>query len=157
MKLGHDFDEDILAAARNAAKRYQCSKSHIKVCEDLAVGIFDKIKKSQGFDDRDRLLLRIAVILHGCGKFISLSNAGESAYHIIMAMDIIGLSEEEKDIKFYSIRIDEGEEAVKRFRVMAAPTLLFIKGGTVKKEDHRLPVEREYCGSHRGTASGIGG
>ena len=58
----------------------------------------DKIKKSQGFDDRDRLLLRIAVILHGCGKFISLSNAGESAYHIIMAMDIIGLSEEEKEI-----------------------------------------------------------
>ena len=98
LKLGHDFDEDILAAARNAAKRYQCSKSHIKVCEDLAVGIFDKIKKSQGFDDRDRLLLRIAVILHGCGKFISLSNAGESAYHIIMAMDIIGLSEEEKEI-----------------------------------------------------------
>ena len=44
------------------------------------------------------------------------------------------LSEEEKDIKFYSIRIDEGEEAVKRFRVMAAPTLLFIKGGTVKKK-----------------------
>ena len=98
LKLGHDFDEDILAAARNAAKRYQCSKSHIKVCEDLAAGIFDKIKKSQGFDDRDRLLLRIAVILHGCGKFISLSNAGESAYHIIMAMDIIGLSEEEKEI-----------------------------------------------------------
>ena len=44
------------------------------------------------------------------------------------------LSEEEKDIKFYSIRIDEGEEAVKRFRVMAAPTLLFIKGGMVKKK-----------------------
>ena len=43
-------------------------------------------------------MLRIAVILHGCGKFISLSNAGESAYHIIMAMDIIGLSEEEKEI-----------------------------------------------------------
>ena len=44
------------------------------------------------------------------------------------------LSEEEKDIKFYSIRIDEGKEAVKCFRVMAAPTLLFIKGGTVKKK-----------------------
>lgn len=47
LKLGHDFDEDILAAARNAAKRYQCSKSHIKVCEDLAVGIFDKIKRAR--------------------------------------------------------------------------------------------------------------
>ena len=44
LKLGHDFDEDILAAARNAAKRYQCSKSHIKVCEDLAVGILTRSK-----------------------------------------------------------------------------------------------------------------
>ena len=112
LKLGHDFDEDILAAARNAAKRYQCSKSHIKVCEDMAVGIFDKIRKIQGLTERDRLLLRIAVILHGCGKFISLSNAGESAYHIIMAMDIIGLSEEEKEIvanvvKYNTVPLEE--------------------------------------------------
>ena len=35
------------------------------------------------------------------------------------------VSEEEKD---------EGEEAVKRFRVMTAPTLLFIKDGVVKKK-----------------------
>ena len=44
------------------------------------------------------------------------------------------LSEEEKEITFYSIRIDEGEEPVKRFRVMTAPTLLFIKDGAVKKK-----------------------
>lgn len=44
------------------------------------------------------------------------------------------LSEKEKDINFYSICIDEGEEAAKRFRVMTVPTLLFIKDGEVKKK-----------------------
>ena len=33
----------------------------------------------------------------------------------------------------------------------------FYQGWHGEKEDHRLQVEREYCGSHRGTASGIGG
>lgn len=98
LKAGHDFDEDILAAARNAAKRYQCSKSHIRMCEELAVNIFDKTRKLHGLGMRERLLLRIAVILHGCGKFISLSSAGECAYHIIMSMDLIGLSKEEKEV-----------------------------------------------------------
>lgn len=67
------------------------------------------------------------------------------------------LSEEEKDIKFYSIRIDEGEEAVKRFPGHGSTDASFYQGWHGEKEDYRLPVEREYCGSHRGTASGIGG
>lgn len=98
LKAGHDFDEDILAAARNLAKRYQCGKAHIKACEQLALNIFDKTKKIHGLSARERLLLRIAVILHGCGKYISMSNVGECSYHIIMSMDIIGISKEEKEI-----------------------------------------------------------
>lgn len=98
LKAGHDFNEDILAAARNMAKRYQCSKAHIKSCEELATSIFDKTKRLHGLGARERLLLRIAVILHGCGKYISMSNVGECSYHIIMSMDIIGLSRDEKEI-----------------------------------------------------------
>lgn len=98
LKAGHDFDEDILTAARNLAKRYQCSKAHIKMSESLAADIFDKTKKLHGLGARERLLLRIAVILHGCGKYISMSNVGECSYHIIRSMEVIGLSGEEKEI-----------------------------------------------------------
>ena len=44
------------------------------------------------------------------------------------------VSEEEKDIDFYSIQIAQGKESAEHFRIMAAPTLLFIKDGTVKKK-----------------------
>ena len=47
---------------------------------------------------RDRLLLHIAVLLHDCGKFISMSHAAECAYNIIMASEIIGLSHAEREI-----------------------------------------------------------
>ncbi len=98
MKTEHEFTEDIIASARNIAKRYQCNKSHIKNLENLALPIFDKIRKVSGLDARDRLLLQIAVILHGCGKYINLANGAECSYSIIIATEIIGLSMRERSI-----------------------------------------------------------
>ncbi len=96
IKTDHDFNDDIIAAARNIAKRFQCSKSHIRNLESLALPIFDKLRKRSGMDDRHRLLLQIAVILHGCGKYVNLALGAECSYSIIMATEIIGLSVKER-------------------------------------------------------------
>lgn len=130
LKAGHDFDEDILAAARILAKRYQCGKAHIKYCEEFAVSIFNKTKKLHGLGARERLLLRIAVILHGCGKYISMSDGAECSYHIIMAMDIIGLSDEEKEIianvaKYNTLPMED-YDAIGRESLMTRDTYLTI-------------------------------
>ena len=98
IKSGHNFNEDIVASARVIAKRYQCNKSHIRNLENLALPIFDKMKKISGLGDRERLLLQAAVILHGCGKYIDLSNGAVCSYSIIMATEIIGLSLKERRI-----------------------------------------------------------
>lgn len=94
----HNFEEDIIAAARNIAKRYKSNMPHIRNMEDLTMQIFDKMKKVHGLDARHRLLLQISVILHNCGKYISLANVAECAYNIIMATEIIGLSHAERQI-----------------------------------------------------------
>lgn len=98
IKTGHDFEGDIIAAARNMAKRYMCNKNHIRMLEDVSLEIFDKMKKLHGLDARKRLLLQIAAILHGCGKYISLASVAECSYSIIMATEIIGLSHSEREI-----------------------------------------------------------
>ena len=67
IQKGHNFDEDILAAARTISKRYKCGQSHVKNLESNALQIFDKMKKIHGMDSRERLLLQIAVVLHNCG------------------------------------------------------------------------------------------
>ncbi len=94
----HQFNDDIIAAARIIAKRYQENKGHIRNLETLALAIFDKMKKISGLGERHRLLLQIAVILHGCGKYINLSDAAQCSYSIIMATEIIGLSTAERRI-----------------------------------------------------------
>ncbi len=94
----HNFEEDILAAARNIAKRYKASSAHIRNMEELCLGIFNKTKKIHGMKSRERLLLQISAMLHNCGKYISLTNVSDCAYNIIMATEIIGLSHNERRI-----------------------------------------------------------
>jgi exopolyphosphatase/guanosine-5'-triphosphate,3'-diphosphate pyrophosphatase len=109
IKAGHDFEGDIIAAARSMAKRYMCSKTQIKELEDLALEIFDKTKKVHGLDARKRLLLQIAAILHDCGKYISLSDVAECSYSIIMATEIIGLSDVEREMIANIVRFNTQE------------------------------------------------
>lgn len=107
LNFAHSFDEDITIAARNMAKRYRCGGSHAQCVEKLAMQLFDVMKKYHGLGDRERLLLRISAILHGCGKFISTKNTGASAYNIIMATEIIGLSHEERKVVANVVRCYE--------------------------------------------------
>ena len=98
MKSSHNFENDILAAAKNIAKRYQSDRPHINVVDSLALTVFDAVKRAAGLGDRDRLLLDIAVQLHHCGKFITISRAAECNYNIIMSTEIIGLSHKERNL-----------------------------------------------------------
>ena len=104
IKSVHNFENDILVATRNIAKRYSSAKSHIQGTTDLALAIFDSMKKIHGMGARERLLLQIAVLLHDCGKYISMGNVAECSYQIIMATEIIGLSTEERQIIASAVR-----------------------------------------------------
>ncbi|MDO4284677.1 MAG: HD domain-containing protein [Eubacteriales bacterium] len=94
----HDFDEDIIACARTISKRYKGSKTRSETLETIALRIFEATKQIHGLGQREKLLLRIATLLHDCGKYISLVNLAECSYHIIMSTEIIGLSHIEREI-----------------------------------------------------------
>lgn len=98
MKTTHNFEEDILASARNVNHRYMGSIERIQSREENALMLFDTTRKINGLSKRDRLLLQIACILSESGKYISLSNVGDSSYSIIMATEVIGLSHIEREI-----------------------------------------------------------
>ena len=48
-------------------------------------------------------------ILHGCGKYISLSDPADCSYQIIMATEIIGLSRKEREIIAYAVKFNTME------------------------------------------------
>ena len=98
IKEDHDLEQDIIACAQNISKRYMGSKRRGETLEKIAMTIFDSMKKVHGLGRREGLLLRIATLLHDCGKYISLVNLGECSYNIIMSTEIIGLSHKEREI-----------------------------------------------------------
>ena len=98
IKTSHNFENDILVAARNIGKRYNSSKSHVESVIKIALAMFDGMKKIHGMGRRERLLLQIAIQLHECGKYISVRNASECGYNIIKSTEIIGLSRAEQEI-----------------------------------------------------------
>lgn len=108
-KSSHNFENDIIEAAKNIAKRYQSNKTHLAGMEYLALTIFDKMKRIHGMNKRERLLLQIAVLLHDCGKYISMNHTAECSYQIVMATEIIGLSHREREIIASAIRFNTEE------------------------------------------------
>jgi exopolyphosphatase/guanosine-5'-triphosphate,3'-diphosphate pyrophosphatase len=98
LRFNHNFANDIIVTSRNMAKRYKCHMPHIQAVENAALQVFDCMKKYHGLGMRERLLLQIAADLHSCGKFVTMRNATEYAYNIIMATEIIGLSHVEREI-----------------------------------------------------------
>lgn len=98
IRSNHNFENDIVAAAKNIAKRYQANRPHINVVDTLGLTVFDAVKKAAGLGERDRLLLDIAVQLHHCGKFITISKTAESNYNIVISTEIIGLSHKERNL-----------------------------------------------------------
>ena len=95
---GHDFEQDIVSSAKALSKRYMGSRKRSETLENIALNIFDATKKVHGMGGKERLLLRIAALLHDCGKYISMANLGECSYNIIMYSEIIGLSHVEREI-----------------------------------------------------------
>lgn len=105
----HDFEEDIIACAVNTSKRYMGSSKRADTLEKISLTLFDAMKKVHGLGERERLYLRLAAILHDCGKYITLVNIGESSYEIIMATEMIGLSHREREIVANVVRFNHSD------------------------------------------------
>lgn len=97
-KVVHDFDTDILAAAKNLSARYRGNSPHTEETSRICALIFDAMKQVHGLGKRERLLLQTAALLHDCGKYMSLSDAPKCSYNIIMASEILGLTHLEREL-----------------------------------------------------------
>lgn len=103
----HDFEADIISAAKNIASRYLTDTRHTENVSNIALEIFDHIKKFHGLGKRERLLLHIAIILHGCGQYINMQRVMENSFEIIMTTEIIGLSHRERELIAYVVRYEK--------------------------------------------------
>lgn len=93
-----DFENDIISSARYIAGKYRIDQPHAKRVEDLSVNIFDSTRTAHKMKNKDRMLLRVASILHDAGKYANFDNHNLHSYHIIKASNLISFSNRELNI-----------------------------------------------------------
>ncbi|NLB45101.1 MAG: hypothetical protein GX821_08055 [Clostridiaceae bacterium] len=94
-KPPHDTRQDTLNASRYIARRYHVNQHHTAFVEKAALLLFDETVRLHRLDARARLLLQVAVQLHDAGKYINMSKHHIQSRSLILASEIIGLSQRE--------------------------------------------------------------
>ncbi|MCR5545497.1 MAG: HD domain-containing protein, partial [Lachnospiraceae bacterium] len=100
---------DVLSASWAIARRYDSYIPHLRALETMSMEIFDAVKKTHHLTQRDRLLMRVVCILHDCGKYISISEASQCTFTIIMTSEILGLTHKERLLVAYISSSNRGK------------------------------------------------
>src|SRR4029077_6812950 len=69
---GLDFEQQVLASAEAVGHRYRFDRAHGQHVAALAVRLFDECHDEHLLSERDRLLLKVAALLHDIGVYVSL-------------------------------------------------------------------------------------
>lgn len=85
--------DDIISSVWFIAEKYGVSKDHAKYVSNIATSIYDQLEKVHKLEDKYRLFLRTAAILHDCGNYVSLSDHAFHSYNIIKSQNIMGFSD----------------------------------------------------------------
>jgi exopolyphosphatase/guanosine-5'-triphosphate,3'-diphosphate pyrophosphatase len=93
-----EFEQQVLASADALGQRYRLDHDHGHHVANLAARLFDELRDEHGLGDRERLLLKVAGLLHDVGIYVSLRAHHKHSQYILAESQIFGLSAEETAI-----------------------------------------------------------
>jgi exopolyphosphatase/guanosine-5'-triphosphate,3'-diphosphate pyrophosphatase len=88
----------LVSLAKTIGEKYKYDADHAGFVSRASLQIFDKMAKVHGLNKRAQLLLEVAAILEDIGKFVNLRRHYFYSYRLILSSDIVGFSEQEKQI-----------------------------------------------------------
>ncbi len=93
-----DFEAQVLASAEALGHKHRFDREHGEHVAELAIRLFDALREDHGLGVRERLMLRVAALLHDIGVFINVRAHHKHSQYVISASQIFGLSNEETAI-----------------------------------------------------------
>lgn len=90
--------EHIVEACLRLGRHYHFDEEHARCVCRFATQLFHDLLSVHAFDDRDRLLLRAAAVLHDIGDYVHYAGHHKHSYYLIEHADIMGITPEERAI-----------------------------------------------------------
>lgn len=98
------FRNQVIASAKSLGKKYYYDASHSSHVAKMSKLFFDKLKKSHALEERHRVLLEVAAILHDVGTFINESAHHKHSYYIVRNSELFGLNQDDIDVVSHVVR-----------------------------------------------------
>jgi exopolyphosphatase/guanosine-5'-triphosphate,3'-diphosphate pyrophosphatase len=90
-----DFETQVLASAEALGHKHRFDRDHGRHVASLAMQLFDAFQDEHGLGSRERLMLRVAALLHDIGIFISLRAHHKHSQYVLASSQIFGLTNDE--------------------------------------------------------------
>lgn len=99
LELKKEFYQQIIASAISLLRKYHCDERHADFVRKISLKLYDCLQTELSLDDeRSRMLLEVAAILHDIGIFIRLDDHNLHSEYIIQNSEIFGLGKRENKI-----------------------------------------------------------
>jgi exopolyphosphatase/guanosine-5'-triphosphate,3'-diphosphate pyrophosphatase len=108
-ELQQEFYSQIIASAVSLGRRFHFDEAHSQHVAHCCMVLFDALEKVHGMNQRQRMLLEIAAILHDIGAFIKTSGHNRHGQYIVANSEIFGLPRDELDLIANVIRYHRGD------------------------------------------------
>jgi len=90
--------ESVIDSAEAIGEKYRYDARHARHVADLSVRLFDELRPEHRLTARERLLLRVAALLHEVGGFVSSRSHHKHSYYLISNSALFGLRRAELQI-----------------------------------------------------------
>lgn len=92
------LEQEVIHFSLLLANRYRVDRAHAQQVRRLATSLFDQLQNLHSLSRHDRLLLKVASILHEVGVFINPKSHHRHGQYIILNSEIFGLSRKDVEI-----------------------------------------------------------
>jgi len=92
------LSEGVIHSALALAEKYRVDLNHARNVTDLSLRLFEELQGDHGLGSRQRLLLRVAALLHEVGAFVGTPAHHKHSYYLVAHSEIFGLNRREIEI-----------------------------------------------------------
>ncbi|OGV42560.1 MAG: hypothetical protein A2X46_04655 [Lentisphaerae bacterium GWF2_57_35] len=86
------FVQQVIQSAVVLSQKYHVDEKHARHVADLSLKLFDELKPEHQLDQRHRLLLEVAALLHEVGGYVSSRSHHKHSMYLILNSDLFGLT-----------------------------------------------------------------